>query len=133
MAKISLVTTPIQGQSAPTSPGVGSIPFDTSDVSVEVGGSMDSVREEINDSFLDMKTFHDREPDEIMRICRAHSARLSELRVRIMRVEDYQRQWRSIRTREIEPTLTELSDQWSNASRLHSVRELDWKMESGLT
>jgi hypothetical protein len=60
-----------------------------------------------------------------------HSARLSELRVKIMRVEDFRQEWRPIRTREIEPALEELQRQYQIASRLHSVRELDWKMESG--
>ncbi len=110
---------------------VGAIPLDTSQYVPAIGGSIDSVREEIDDSFADMKTFHNREPDEIMRICRGHSARLSELKVKILRIEDYRREWKNVRTREIEPTLDELKDQWQNASRLQSVRELDWRMEMG--
>ena len=122
----------IQPANAGDNVGVISMtPMDTSIVSVDVGGSIDSVRTEIDDCYADMKTFYQREPDEIMRICRGHSARLSELRVRIFRIEDYQRQWRAVREREIQPTLDELRDQWQNASRLHAVRELDFKMETG--
>jgi len=105
--------------------------LDTSQVIAEMGGSIDSIRAEINDAYADMKTFLSREPDEIMRITAGHSARLSELRVMCMRIEDYYRPARDVRTRELEPTLEELEKQWRNASRLHSVRELDWKMESG--
>lgn len=97
----------------------------------DVGGSIDTVRKEIDDAFADMKTFHNLEPDEIMRLCGGQSARLSEIRVRIQRVEDWQREWKNIRVREIEPALEELERQYTIASRLHSVRELDWKMESG--
>jgi hypothetical protein len=133
MVKVQLV----QGAMAAASPAGSQPPpatyLDVTHFSVDVGGSIEGVRAEIDDCFADMRTFHTREPDEIMRLCRGHSARLSELRVRIMRVEDWDRKWRSVRQREIEPTLDELREQWQNASRLHAVRELDWKMESGLT
>lgn len=107
--------------------------FDTSEVNDIVGASVDGVRQEIDDAFEDMASFHQKDPDEVMRYVGGHSARLSYLRVRIMRIEDYQnsRLWKDVRTREIEPCLEELERQWRNASRLHSVRELDWRMESG--
>jgi hypothetical protein len=96
-----------------------------------VGGSIDTVRKEIDDAFDDMKTFYQLEPDEIMRMCGGHSARLSEIRVRIQRTEDWNREWRAVRMNEIEPALDELERQYTIASRLHSVRELDYKMETG--
>lgn len=134
MAKTQLVSAVPQGQTAPAA-GVpiarGITPLDTSAVHPEVGGSIDSVRQEIDDAFADIKTFVNREPDEIMRIASGHSARLSEIRVKIMRIEDFHPQWRSVRTREIEPAVDELRHQWQHGSRLHSVRELDWKIESG--
>jgi uncharacterized membrane-anchored protein len=105
--------------------------LDTSRVFPEVGGSIDSVRGEIDDAFLDMKTFVNREPDEIMRLCGGHSARLAEIRVRIQRIEDFHRQWKPIRVREVEPTLEQLQNQFQVASRLHSVREHDWRVETG--
>lgn len=105
--------------------------LDTSEQHPIVGGSIDSVREEVDDAFADMKTFVNREPDEIMRMAGGHSARLSELRVRIMRLEDIRREWKAVRTREIEPTLEELKNQYNIASRLFAVRQLDWAMESG--
>lgn len=96
-----------------------------------VGGTITTIRKEIDDAFEDMKQFDSMEPDEIMRVASGQSARLSEIRVRIFRIEDFHREWRNIRIREIEPAIDELREQWKNASRLHSVRELDWKMESG--
>ena len=96
-----------------------------------VGGSINSVRAELDAAFGDMRGFYEMEPDEVMRMCSAHSARLSELRVRIQRVEDFHRQWQPVRVREVEPTLDELQRQYAIASRLHSVRELDFKMEGG--
>lgn len=132
MTKTLLSPGPSAGQSpASGMPSAPMGPLNTSQVFPGIGGSIDSVRQEIDDAFADMRTFHNRQPDEIMRLCGGHSARMSELRVRIQRVEDFHRQWKGIRTREIEPTLEELERQYNTASRLHTVRELDFKMEAG--
>jgi hypothetical protein len=109
--------------------GIGAI--DTSLIDPVVGGSIDSVREEIDEAYADIKTFHNREPDEVFRMVSGHSGRLAELRGRIYRVENFARQWQPIRAREIEPALDELAKQYQIASRLLTVRELDWKMETG--
>lgn len=107
--------------------------IDTCRVYPEVGGSIESIRAEIDDAFADMKEFLNQEPDHVMRICGGHSARLAEVRVRIQRIEDFHRVWKSVRTREIEPALDQLQIQYTIASRLQSCRELDWKMEGGGT
>lgn len=96
-------------------------------------GSIDSVRKEIDDVFSDMREFHNTEPDEVMRYCAGHRARLAEIRVLIQRIEVIHRQWRPVRTNEIEPVLEELKEQFSIASRIISVRELDWRMEGAGT
>lgn len=106
-------------------------PLDTSVWNEEIKASIDSVRQEVDDAYADMRSFHNLNPDEVMRMCGGHSARLSELRVLVMRIEDWRREWKSVRTRELEPALEELDKQYTIASRLHSVRELDWKMEAG--
>lgn len=126
---------PLQGGSASlSSPPVHGalIPMPTlNEYNGVVHASIAEVRGEVDDAFADMKTFVGRQPDEIMRIARGHSARLSELRVLIMRVEDQFPQWRTVRTREVEPCLDELRDQFLCASRLESVRDLDFRMEGG--
>lgn len=122
---VSAAPAPAQGQAPRITP------FDTSVYDNTVAGSIDSVRGEVDDAFADMATFHNLEPDEAMRMASGHSARLSFIRVRIMRIEDFKREWKNVRVREIEPAIEELREQWKNASRLHSVRELDWKMEAG--
>lgn len=109
----------------------GFTPLDTSVYDDVVCGSIDDVREEIDAAFADMKTCYNTEPDHAMRLVQGHSARLSELRVRIQRIEDYKREWKNVRTREIEPALEELERQYTIASRLLSARELDWRIESG--
>lgn len=121
----------LQQQAGQASQVRGFTPLDTSVVDDVVGDSIDGVRREIDDAFADMKTCFNTEPDHAMRLVQGHSARMSELRVRIQRVEDYKREWRNVRVREIEPALEELERQYTIASRLLSARELDWRIESG--
>ena len=109
--------------------GMQTLDFDAVDPTV--GISINGARTEVDDAFKDMEMFHQMEPDEIMRRAGGHSARLSYIRVRVMRIEDFQRQWKDVRTRELEPALSQLEHQFTIASRLHSVRELDYKMEAG--
>lgn len=122
----------VSGETQPPRSAQRPMPTDITLYSDQVGGSIQTIRGEIDDAFADMKTFHNLEPDVVMRMAGGHSARLSEIRVRIMRVEDWAREWRDVRTREIEPTIEELRNQREIASRLHSVRELDFKMEGGM-
>jgi len=129
MAKIQLAQVP--EPTVVSEPPRAAAMLDTTRVYSEVGGSIDSVREEINDAFADMKEFLNQEPDEIMKICAGHSARLSEIRVRISRIEDFHRQWKNVRTREVEVALEELQNQFSAASRLLSARDLDYRIERG--
>lgn len=133
MAKTQLVSSLSNPPAASLPPGGGLIGprFNTADVDPIVGVSIDVAREEIDDAFADVREFYTKEPDEVIRLCSGHSARLSELRVRIQRVEDMRREWRNVRTREIEPALDELERQYTYASRLHSIRELDFKMSGG--
>lgn len=132
MARATLTSTPnagISGSTGAVRGGLRTLDFD--EVDPTVGISMNQARVEVDDAFQDMATFHQREPDEIMRLAAGHSARLSFIRVRIMRIEDYQRQWKDVRVRELEPCLEELRKQWEHGSRLHTVREFDYKVEAG--
>lgn len=136
MARATLVSASApQPQQQPQQPGVAPsrpiTPLKTDLYNQAIQGSIDSVRQEIDDAFADMKQFHQFEPDQVMRMVMGHTARLSEIKVRIMRIEDFAREWKPIRVREVEPALEELDRQYTIASRLHSVRELDWKIEAG--
>lgn len=127
MSRPILTVDPSAGQSQAIRP----TPLNTSEVNEVVNGSIDSVRAEIDDAFSDMNVMYQREPDEVMRMCSGHSARLSTLRVLVMRIEDFRREWKPVRIRELEPALDELRNQYEIASRLHTVREFDYRIESG--
>lgn len=107
--------------------------FDPNEVDPVVGLSPLQARQEIDDALAEMQGFHNLQPDEVIRLAGGHTARLTQIAVWIRRMEGYQPtlHWKLIRTDEIEPVLAELERQFRNASRLESVRELDWKIESG--
>lgn len=92
---------------------------------------MATVRGEVDATFTVMRGFHKLEPDQVMRMVGGLSARMVEIRVLICRIEDLNPQWKTLRTREVEPAIEELGRQYSIASRLHSVKELDFKMAMG--
>lgn len=96
-------------------------------------GSLADLREEIDDAYEEMQQFITMEPDQIMQICAGHSARLNEIRTRIQRVEDLPqfRVLKHVRQNELEPAIKELQFQFQVASRLFSVRQLDWEMSRG--
>jgi hypothetical protein len=130
MATITMDKAP--GATVGTRPAVQAASLvDLNAVYPEVGLSIAGVRAEIDDAYDDIKTFHTREPDEVFRLVSGHSGRLAELRGRAQRVEDRATVWKQLRTREIEPALDELSKQFQIASRILSVRDLDYRMETG--
>lgn len=94
-------------------------------------GSINDVRAELDAIFEDIKRMHEQEPDEVMVVCSARSARLSELRMLIYRVEDLLSYWKPIRTHEVDPAMEELRFQFNLASRLLTQRQLDWDMTRG--
>ena len=96
-------------------------------------GSVSKIREEVDVILEHIQEFLNLEPDEIMRFCSGYSARMTELRVKIQRVEDFAPALRTLRTREIDALIDELKNQYNIASRLESVRQLDWEMMRGLT
>jgi len=131
MTRTTLVSAPNPGNSGSSGATRGMQTLDFDEVEMVVGLSVNQARQEVDDAFKDMEAFHQMEPDEIMRRAGGHSARLSYLRVRAMRIEDFKRQWKDVRVRELEPALEQLEHQFTIASRLHSVREFDYKLESG--
>ena len=93
-------------------------------------GSITSVRKEIDDVLADMADFHRAEPDMVMAAVSAHGARLTEIIVRIQRIEVVRREWKPVRE-EAEKVAGELKSQFQIASRLIAIRQMDWEMVRG--
>jgi len=71
------------------------------------------------------------EPDQVMRLCSAFSARCTELYIHLHRVEGRDRQWRQVRTQQVERLLAELDRQFKFSSRLVEVRRQDLDLARG--
>lgn len=86
--------------------------------------SRERVEAEIDTMLETTRTFWRREPDEVMQMISAMSARCTELAIHLHRLEGV-RQWRQIRTQQVERLLAEFDRQWKTASRLIEVRRQD--------
>lgn len=76
---------------------------------------IDIWRDEIDDYFLQMKSFGTNELSEVMREIAAMTARLSEIRSQIMRANN--RTMHTFRTQEVDPFLDEAHAQFKIHSR----------------
>lgn len=86
--------------------------------------SKEAVEDEIDVMLRTVRGFWDMEPDEVMRMIAAISARATELGVHLHRLEG-RREWRQVRTMQVERLLSELDRQFRLASRLLEVRRQD--------
>lgn len=89
--------------------------------------SREKVEEEIDLMLRTVRGFWEMEPDQVAKAIQALSARCTELCVHLHRLEG-RREWRQVRTQQVERLLAELDRQWKLASRLIAVRQQDWEM-----
>lgn len=83
-----------------------------------------TVEDEIDLMLRTIRTFWELEPDQVMRTTSALSARATEMSVHLHRLEGA-REWRQIRTMQVERVLAELDRQFKTASRLVEIRRQD--------
>jgi hypothetical protein len=122
-----LAMRPTGDGSVPVRQGIAPQGLDTSTKYKNIG-SIDDVRGEIDDAHNDMRGFYLQDPDEVMRAVSGHLARLAEISKEIRRIEISARQWKAIRTNEVDPTMKDLMEQFQIHSRLQSVREMDFRV-----
>lgn len=89
--------------------------------------SKQHVEEEIDLMLTTLRSFWRREPDERMRLINAMSARCTELAVHLHRLEGF-REWRQLRTMQVDKVLQELDRQFKAASREVELRRQDLDM-----
>lgn len=89
--------------------------------------SREAVEEEIDLMLRTVRTFWELEPDQVMRTIAALSARGTELCVHLHRLEG-RREWKQVRTMQVERLLSELDRQFKVASRMLEVRRQDLEM-----
>ena len=86
-----------------------------------------AVEGEIDLCLRTVRTFWEMEPDQVMRMIGAISARCTELAVHLHRVEG-KREWKQIRTLQVNALLAELDRQWKIHSRLVELRRQDLEL-----
>lgn len=92
--------------------------------------SKEHVENEIDLMLRAVRGFWQMEPDMVMRMSSAMSARATELAIHLHRLEG-KREWRQVRTMQVDKLLIELDRQFRIASRLLEVRRQDLALESG--
>lgn len=92
---------------------------------------VDTWRGELDSYYQQMHLFQQMEPDEIFVALSAFSARASEIRSHLVRVDT--RLHTSFRTREIDPFIDECDRQFKLWSRVQSVKDMEFRMSGGAT
>lgn len=92
--------------------------------------SREAVESEVDLMLTSLRGFWQKEPDQRMRMITAMSARCTEMAVHLHRLEG-RREWRQIRTMQVDRLLTELDRQFKIASREIEVRRQDIELTRG--
>ena len=91
-----------------------------------VRDEIQAIRDELDEYYRGMKALQASEPDQIFLKLAAWSARVSEIRVTLVRSQTRSKQ--ALRTQEVDPFLEEIDRQFKFFSRYQSVREMDFKI-----
>jgi hypothetical protein len=86
--------------------------------------SRENVEAEIDMMLRALRGFWQMEPDQVFRMSSAMSARCTELAVHLHRLEG-KREWRQVRTQQVERILSELDRQFRGHSRIVELRRMD--------
>jgi hypothetical protein len=95
-------------------------------------GSREQVEGELDAILVTIRDFWSMEPDQVMGHCAAIGARLTELEVLLHRVEARDRQFKQIRTMQVQKISVEVDRQFRIASRLVEVRRQDVEILRGM-
>ena len=91
-------------------------------------GTRTQIQDELDQMAVQIRAFHLKQPDQVLRECSAYTARLTELCVLLHRVESTDRQYTRVRTQQVERWLAELDRQFKMASRLIEVMRQDLQL-----
>lgn len=86
--------------------------------------SRENVESEIDMMMRALRGFWEMEPDQVFRMSSAMSARCTELAIHLHRLEG-KREWRQVRTQQVERILSELDRQFRGHSRIVELRRMD--------
>jgi hypothetical protein len=84
-----------------------------------------AIQSELDGITASIRMFHVKPPDQVLRMCSAYTARLSELAVLLNRNLGQNRALLKVRTQQVDRIIDELDRQWKTASRLIEVQRQD--------
>lgn len=87
-------------------------------------GSREKCETEVDLMLRAIRGFWEMEPDAVMRMTSAMSARCTEMAIHLHRLEG-RREWKQIRTLQVEKIILELDRQFKISSRLVEIRRQD--------
>jgi hypothetical protein len=94
-------------------------------------GSRAQIEGELDGIMVYVRDFWMMEPDQVMAHCASFTARLTELEILLHRVEARDREYKQIRTLQVQKLIEELERQFKIASRLVEVRRQDIETAKG--
>lgn len=90
--------------------------------------SREVVEAEIDLMLRAVRQFWDMEPDQVLRAISAMSARATELAVHLSRVDGSKREWKQVRTMQVNRLLEEFDRQFKVHSRTVEIRRQDMEL-----
>lgn len=90
---------------------------------------IDRYQAELDAYYATMQKLNIFDPTTVMEKLSSWSARASEMRTQLVRVDS--RRSGAFRTREVDPFIAECDRQFKYHSRISSIRELEWRMAGG--
>jgi len=125
MAEFQLEESAARNGSVPVLPSPASVP----NVATDERTMLQAWIAELDVYYEAVKSFAEQEPDMVMQQIAAFSGRLCEIRARLQRMGSALAN--KLRTREVDPLMEQLNFQYQIASRLHSMREFEFKASGG--
>ena len=89
------------------------------------------IQAEIDDYLVRLKNLNSLPPSEVFQTLSAISARMAEIRNRLVRVEN--RRFTALRTKEVDPLIDEVDRQFKFHSRIHAVRDSEMRLSGVVT
>ncbi len=115
----------LNGHGAQGDPATGGVagPHETP---VQPGDPVAIIQGEVDDYLRRLKTLNGLPPTEVFQTLSAISARLAEIRNRLIRVDN--RRLTALRTKEVDPLIEEVDRQFKFHSRIQAVREAEMRL-----
>lgn len=114
---------PLYGSADTVEPAVNGEAYDP------IGQAVAIIQSEVNDYLTRLKELPALPPVDVFMTLSAISARLAEIRNRLVRTET--RRFVSVRTKEIDPLIEEVDRQFKIHSRIMAVRQMEWDATTG--